>query len=94
MTLLLEFKHHHSLVRSVAIFNLEQPQPSVMIMPYSHKNELGNTIIFKQDNQHWVSESFLETQFNSTYLNMVNEIDAVIKKHTIFSEVWLQQFLS
>jgi hypothetical protein len=78
MTKIIEFTHCGETIRSVAIFNFELSKCSVMVMPYEHKEELGNTIVITRNNQDWVSETPIAKTYRLTYLNILNELDLMI----------------
>ena len=78
MTKIFEFSHHGEKIRSVAIFNFEQSKCSVMVMPYAHKEELGNTIVITRNNRDWISEAPIVEACRLTYLNILNELDLMI----------------
>jgi len=78
MTKIIEFTHSGEKIRSVAIFNFEQSQCSVMVMPYNHKDELGDTIIITRQNRNWMSDAPIAKHFRLTYLNILNELDLLI----------------
>ena len=78
MTKIIEFSHCGELIRSIAVFNFEQSQCSVMVMPYAHKNELGNMIVVTRKNHHWISESPMAAAYRLTYLNLLNELDLML----------------
>ena len=80
MTKIIEFNHRGEKIRSVAIFSFEPSQCSVMVMPYAHKEELGNTIVITRNNQDWVSEAPIASEFRLTYLNILNELDLLMLK--------------
>ncbi len=78
MTKIFEFNHRGEKIRSIAIFNFEHTQCSVMIMPYAHKEELGTTIVITRNNRNWISEAPIAQQFRLTYLNILNELDLLM----------------
>jgi hypothetical protein len=78
MTKIFEFNHRGEKIRSVAIFNFEKSKCSVMVMPYAHKEELGNTIVITRNNCDWISEAPIAQQFRLTYLNILNELDILM----------------
>jgi hypothetical protein len=78
MTKIIEFNHLGEKIRSVAIFNFEQSKCSVMVMPYAHKEELGNTIVITRNNLDWISEEPIAREFRLTYLNILNELDLLM----------------
>ncbi|MBV9963297.1 MAG: hypothetical protein JO072_13720 [Parafilimonas sp.] len=78
MTKIIEFSHRGETIRSIAIFNFEQSQCSVMVMPYVHKEELGNTIVISRKNRDWISEAPIAREYRITYLNILNELDLVV----------------
>jgi hypothetical protein len=75
MTKIIEFSHCGERIRSIAVFNFEKSQCSVMVMPYIHKDELGNTIVITRENHNWISESPMAAAYRLTYLNILNELD-------------------
>ena len=81
MTKIIEFSHCGERIRSIAVFNFEQSQCSVMVMPYVHKDELGNSIIITRKNHHWISESPIADAYKLTYLNILNELDITVNQH-------------
>ena len=78
MTKIIEFSHCGERIRSIAVFNFEQSQCSVMVMPYVHKDELGNAIVITRKNHNWISESPMVDAFKLTYLNILNELDPMV----------------
>lgn len=78
MTKIFEFSHRGEKIRSVAIFSFEHSKCSVMVMPYAHKEELGNAIVITRDNRDWISEAPIAQQFRLTYLNILNELDILM----------------
>lgn len=78
MTKIFEFNHRGEKIRSIAIFNFEHAKCSVMVMPYAHKEELGNTIVITRSNRDWISEAPVAQQFRLTYLNILNELDILM----------------
>src|SRR4051794_41104632 len=78
MTKIIEFNHCGETIRSVAIFNYEASRYSVMVMPYNHKDELGNMIVITGENHHWVSEASIVKEYRLTYLNILHELDLVV----------------
>jgi hypothetical protein len=78
MTKIIEFCHRGEKIRSIAIFNFEQARCSVMVMPYAHKDELGNTIVITRNNRDWISEAPIAQAYRLTYLNILNELDLLI----------------
>lgn len=81
MTKIIEFNHSGERIRSIAIFNFEQSQCSVMIMPYAHKDELGNTIVITRRNHNWISESPMADTYKHTYLSILEELDTTVKEY-------------
>ena len=81
MTKIIEFNHRGERIRSIAIFNFEQSQCSVMVMPYVHKDELGNTIVITRKNHNWISESPVAAAYRLTYLNILNELHLMLIQH-------------
>ena len=80
MTKIIEFNHCGEQIRSVAIFNFDQAQCSVMVLPYIHKDELGNSIVVTRKNHHWISETPISDTYKPTYLNMLNQLDVMMKE--------------
>ena len=78
MTKIFEFNHRGEKIRSIAVFNFEKSQCSVMVMPYMHKDELGNTIIITRNNHNWISEAPITAAYRLTYLNILNELDILM----------------
>jgi hypothetical protein len=78
MTKIIEFNHYGEKIRSIAIFNFEQSNCSVMVMPYVHKEELGNTIVITRNDHDWISETHIAKKYRLTYLNILNELDLMI----------------
>jgi len=78
MTKIFEFSHRGEKIRSVAIFNFESTNCSVMVMPYAHKDELGNTIVITRNNRDWMSEAPIVNEYRLTYLNILNELDLLM----------------
>ena len=78
MTKIIEFNHCGEKIRSVAIFNFDQSQCSVMLMPYIHKDELGNVIVITRKDYDWISEAPMARKHRLTYLNILNELDLLI----------------
>ena len=78
MTKIFEFNHCGEKIRSIAIFNFEHTKCSVMVMPYAHKEELGNTIVITRSNRNWISEAPIARQFRLTYLNILSELDILM----------------
>ena len=81
MTKIFEFNHRGEKIRSVAIFSFEKSKCSVMVMPYAHKEELGNTIMIIRNNRDWISEAPIVREFRLTYLNILNELDHLRIEH-------------
>ncbi|MEP6683027.1 MAG: hypothetical protein ABJA35_07200 [Parafilimonas sp.] len=81
MTKIIEFSHRGERIRSIAVFNFEQSQCSVMVMPYIHKDELGNTIIITRKNHSWISESPMADAYKLTYLSIINELDTTVNEY-------------
>ncbi|HEY2726275.1 MAG TPA: hypothetical protein VGI61_03820 [Parafilimonas sp.] len=81
MTKIIEFSHCGERIRSIAVFNFEQSQCSVMVMPYVHKDELGNTIIITRKNHRWISESPIADAYKHTYLSILNELYPMVSEH-------------
>lgn len=77
MTKIIEFNHQGEKIRSIAIFNFEQSQCSVMVMPYAHKDELGNSIVITRKNHNWTSEEPIAQSNKITYLNILSELDSL-----------------
>ena len=78
MTKIIEFNHRGEKIRSVAIFNFEHAECSVMVMPYIHKDELGNTIVITRKDHDWISEAPIASEYRLTYLNILNELDLLV----------------
>jgi hypothetical protein len=81
MTKIIEFSHCGERIRSIAVFNFEQSQCCVMVMPYVRKNELGNTIIITRKNHSWISESPMADAYKLTYLSIINELDTTVNEY-------------
>ena len=88
MTKIIEFAHCGEKIRSVAIFNFEQSQCSVMVMPYIHKDELGNSIVITRKNRSWESEAPVALNYKLTYLNILNELDLLVIQYENFKKVF------
>jgi hypothetical protein len=78
MTKIIEFNHRGEKIRSIAIFNFEKSKCSVMVMPYAHKQELGNAIVITRSNSNWSSEASIAREYRLTYLNILNELDLLM----------------
>jgi len=78
MTKIIEFNHRGEKIRSVAIFSFEHAECSVMVMPYIHKDELGNTIVITRKDHDWISEAPIAREYRLTYLNILNELDLLV----------------
>jgi hypothetical protein len=78
MTKIIEFNHRGEKIRSVAIFSFEPSQCSVMVMPYIHKDELGNAIVITRKDHNWISEAPVASEYKLTYLNILNELDLLV----------------
>jgi hypothetical protein len=88
MTKIIEFTHCGETIRSVAIFNFEPSQCSVMVMPYLHKDELGNSIVITRKNRNWESEAPVALKHKLTYLNILNELDLLVIQYENFKKVF------
>lgn len=88
MTKIIEFTHCGEKIRSVAIFNFEQSLCSVMVMPYIHKDELGNLIVITRKNLSWESEAPVALNYQGTYLNILNELDLLVIQYENFKKVF------
>jgi hypothetical protein len=78
MTKIIEFNHCGEQVRSIAIFNFESSECSVMVMPYQHKDELGNSIVITRKNHHWQSEAPIVTAYKVTYRNILSQLNLLV----------------
>ncbi|SFQ37760.1 hypothetical protein [Parafilimonas terrae] len=78
MTKIIEFSHCGEQIRSVAIFNFESSGCSVMIMPYEHKDELGNSIVIIHKDHHWQSEAPIATTHKTTYRNILRQLSLLV----------------
>ena len=87
MTKIIEFSHCGENIRSIAILNFEQSKCSVMVMPYAHKEELGNTIVITRNNHNWMSEASIVKAYRLTYLNILNELDILVIQHDNFNKM-------
>lgn len=81
MTEIIEFTHRGEVVRSVAILSFEHSQCSVIVMPYIHKDELGNTIVITRTNQDWISEESIVSRYRITYLNILYQLDLLMLRY-------------
>jgi hypothetical protein len=81
MTKIIEFSHCGERIRSIVVFNFEKSQCSVMVLPYIHKDELGNTIVITRKNHKWISESPMAAAYRHTYMNILNELDLMLIEH-------------
>ena len=78
MTKIIEFNHRGEKIRSVAIFSFEHAQCAVMVMPYIHKDELGNAIVIIRKDHDWISDASIAREYRLTYLNILNELDMLV----------------
>ncbi|MBS1747629.1 MAG: hypothetical protein JST21_15815 [Bacteroidetes bacterium] len=78
MTKIIEFSHCGEQIRSVAIINLDSSECSVMVMPYEHKDELGNSIVINRKDHHWQSDSSIVDTHKITYLNILNQLNILV----------------
>lgn len=88
MTKIIEFSHCGEVIRSVAIFNFDKTQCSVMVMPYAHKEVLGNAIVINRKDHHWVSEAPIVNENRVTYLNILNEINLLVFQNDTLKETY------
>jgi hypothetical protein len=87
MTKIIEFSHCGETIRSVAILNFEESKCSVMLMPYSHKDELGTVLVITGENHYWVSEAPIVHEYRVTYMNILNELDLLVIQHQYLNTV-------
>ncbi len=87
MTQIIEFKHCGETIRSIAILSFEESDYSAIVMPYAHKEELGNTIVITRSNKNWVSEASVVKAYQLTYLNILNELDMLVIQHENFNKM-------
>jgi hypothetical protein len=78
MTKIIEFSHCGEQIRSVAIISFDESDCSVMVMPYEHKDELGNSIVIKRKDHHWQSEAPIVATHKITYLNILNQLNLLV----------------
>lgn len=78
MTKIIEFNHCGERVRSIVIFNFEPSECSVMVMPYAHKDELGNSIVITRKNHHWQSEAPIVSTHRGTYRNILSQLNLLV----------------
>lgn len=88
MTKIIEFSHCGEKIRSIAIFNFEHPHCSVMVMPYVHKDELGNAIVITRKNHDWETEEPIANVYKVTYLNILNELDPLVIQYENFGGIF------
>jgi hypothetical protein len=78
MTKIIEFSHCGEQIRSVAIISMESSECYVMVMPYAHKDELGNSIVITRKDHHWQSEAPIVDSHKITYLNILNQLNLLV----------------
>ena len=94
MTKGIRFMHAGQLIDAIAMFTFEKTNCSVMVMPLTCNDELGDSILLIRSGNRWKTESTLRSVSHLTYFMLVNEIDFAISEYEAFHEVAAQCLLS
>ncbi len=85
------FNHRGSRCKADVIYNFREIRDHVLI---AFNGSLGSDLLFRNQNNMWVSDSGLQEKYPETYLNIQKAITEVFKKDEILYDLYLQQDLS
>jgi myosin-crossreactive antigen len=87
MIAIIKFQHNGRQINANAIFTFNEKEKSVVVELFMCKEELGDILLLTQINGKWQTDSTISTDFRSTYLNILNEINWICCQNNSVAKV-------